>query len=90
MYIVYHQNTDIARILDISTATNLAITNTYFSKLDNKLNAYKSGTSLSQIDFILIRLRDLKMIRNTVAIGNEYCVSQHKLLVFEMKILSLA
>ena len=83
-----HRNPDSTRILDMRTATNLVINNAYFSKPDSKLITHKSGTSLSQIDFILIKRKDLKMIRNTKVIGNEECVSQHKLLVCDMKILN--
>ena len=46
-----HQNFDDTRTLDINTTTNLAITNTYFSKPVSRL----LGTSLSQINFILIK-----------------------------------
>lgn len=72
-----HQNPDGTRTLDMCTTANLAITNTYFSKPDITLFTYKSGTSLSQIDFIPIKQKDLMMIRNTQIIGNEECVSQH-------------
>ena len=64
-----HQNHDGTRILDMCTATNLAITNIYFPKPDIKLNTYKSGTSLSEIDFILFKRKDLKMIRNKKLLG---------------------
>ena len=68
-----HQNPDGTITLNMWTATNLAITNTYFTKPDSKLTTYESGTSLSHIYLILIKWKALKTIRNSNVIGNEEC-----------------
>ena len=49
------RNADGTRILDMCVAADLAITNTFFCKSDSTLITYRSGTDLSQIDFILTR-----------------------------------
>ena len=52
------RNSDGTRILDMCTATNLAITNTFFKNSDSKLVTYKSGTSCTQIDYYTYLLNE--------------------------------
>ncbi|XP_066920323.1 craniofacial development protein 2-like [Clytia hemisphaerica] len=75
------RNADGIRLLDFCLAANLAITNTFFSKSDNKLVTYQSGATKSQIDFILIPRNHLKTVRNITVINGEECTPQHKLIV---------
>ena len=77
-------NADGTRILDLCTTANLAVTNTYFMKPDSHLVTYRSGNSCTQVDYILTRRSDLKQVQDVKIIGNEECVTQHKLLVCEM------
>ena len=58
------RNADGTRILDLCTAANLAITNTYFMKPDSHLVTYRSGNSCTQVDYILTRRSDLKQVQN--------------------------
>ena len=78
------RNTEGVRILDFCTAANLAITNTFFVKEDNKLITYQSGNDCSQIDYILVRRSNLKHVRNVKVINGEECAPQHKLLVSDI------
>ena len=77
-------NTDGVRILDFCTATNLAITNTFFVKPNSHLITYHSGCHFTQVDYILTKLCDLKYVQNVKVIGDEECVTQHKLLVCDL------
>ena len=77
-------NADGTRILDLCTTANLAVTNTYFMKPDSHLVTYRSGNSCTQVDYIVTRRSDLKQVQDVKVIGNEECVTQHKLLVCEM------
>ena len=56
------RNADETRILDLCTAANLDITNTYFMKPDTHLVTYRSGNSCTQVDYILTRHSDLKQV----------------------------
>ena len=73
-------------ILDLCTAADLAVTNTFFTKSDSRLITYHSGTAQSQVDYILVRRSELKMVRDTKVIGSEECITQHKLLVCDLEL----
>ena len=80
------RNVDGIRILDFCFAANLSVTNTFFSKPQNKLITYRSGDNQSQIDFILVRRTELKSVKNATVINNEECTPQHKLLIADVKL----
>ena len=69
------------RILEFATACDLVVTNSFFKKRESHLITYTSGNGKTQIDYIITRRRDLKLVKDVKAIPNEECVSQHKLLV---------
>ena len=75
------RNTEGERILEFSVAHNLVVTNSHFRKKPSHIVTYKSGTSISQIDYILVRKRDRKLIRDVKVIPGEECAPQHRLLV---------
>ena len=77
------RNGDGIRILDLCAAANLA-TSTYFMKPNNHLVTYRSRNSCTQVDYILTRRSDLKEVQNVKVIGDEECVTQHKLLVCQI------
>ena len=79
-------NPEGVRILDMCTAADLAVTNTFFNKRDSQLISYRSGSALTQVDYILVRRCDLRLVRDTKIIGSEECTSQHKLLVCDISL----
>ena len=81
-------NDDGNRILDLCAATSLSITNTFFKKPDSHTITYRSGDTRTQVDYILTRQSNLKHVLNVKVIGSEECVTQHKLLVCDLKIRS--
>ena len=74
-------NIEVDIILEFATANNLVVTNSYFRKQESHLITYSSGSGRSQIDYILVRKRDFKLVKNVKVVPNEECVSQHKLLI---------
>ena len=64
--------------------------NSFFPKRDSDLITYASGQSRSQIDFILRRKRDLKLVKDIKVIPSEECAPQHKLLVCDLNVKSPA
>ena len=52
-----------------------------FVKRDSHIITYQSGNAKTQIDFILLRKRNLKMAKDIKVIPSEECVPQHKLLM---------
>ena len=56
------------------------------SKEISHLITYQSGNAKTQIDFILLRKRNLKMAKYIKVIPSEECVPQHKLLICELRL----
>ena len=73
------------RIIEPAVAQDLALGNTHFHKKDNHLITYHSGGNSSHIDYILIRKSAFKQVRNIKVIPGEEDVTQHRLLVSDMK-----
>ena len=53
-------------------------------KPDSHLVTYRSGNRYTQVNYILTRCSDLKQVQNVKVIGDEECVTQHKLLVCQI------
>ena len=64
------------RVHKLCAAADLVITNTYFTKRDSQLLTYRSGNACSQIDYILVRKRNFKSVRNVNVIGSKKCVKK--------------
>ena len=79
-------NVDGDRVLEFAVANDFVIGNTFFVKRDSHLISYQSGNAKTQIDFILLRKRDLKMAKDIKVIPSEECVPQHKLLICELRL----
>ena len=73
-------------ILELCAATNLAVTNTFFRKRNSLLVTYNLGGCATQVDYILDRRTELKLVKNAKVIGNEECIQQLKLIVPVLKI----
>lgn len=80
------RNSEGLRVLDFADSLGLMLCNTFFQKNTSKLITYSSGGNDSVIDYILVRRRDRSMIVNTKVIPGEECVSQHRLLLSDLKI----
>ena len=75
-------------ILDPFAATDLAVTNTFFRKRNSQLVTNNSVGCATQVSYILVRRKDLKLVKNAKVIENEECIQQHKLLVAKLAIQS--
>ena len=80
------------RIVDLCIATDLAVSNTFFDKNQNKLITFSSADNNSQIDYILVKRSFSKHVRDVKVIRNEECTThcttqrnaQRKLLVIDI------
>ena len=70
-------------ILEFATCFDLVVVNTIFTKEMQKLVTYESGGLSSVVDYVLTRKNDVKDVK---VIPGEECVSQHKLVVMDMRI----
>ncbi|XP_055388369.1 uncharacterized protein LOC129616888 [Condylostylus longicornis] len=72
-------------ILELASAFNLAILNTYFKKKDEHLVTYKSGSNCSQIDYILHDRTNVKACKDCKVIPGESHTSQHRVLIADFR-----
>jgi len=75
-------------ILDFAVAYDLAIVNSYFKKKKEHLITFKSGSTRTQIDYLLMRTNDKRMCRDCKVIPSECLTTQHRSLVMDVEIRS--
>ena len=80
------RNADGDKVLEFAVANDFVIGNTFFVKRDCHLITYQSGNAKTQIDFILLKKRNLKMAKDIKVIPSEECVPQYKLLICELRL----
>ena len=73
------RNPEGLRILDLCSATDLAVYNIFFDKNQNKLTTFSSDDNNSQIDYILVKRSFLKHVLDVKVICNEECITQYGL-----------
>ena len=71
--------------MEFANTFDLVIATTWFTKTRNQLITFKSGNSESQIDYILNNRRHMKYIINSKTIPGEAVVSQHRLVVMDLR-----
>ena len=71
------RNKEGENILEFAVAHNLFIGNSCFTKKDSHLIMYQSGGNSSQIDYVLVRKSDLKLVRDIKVIPGEEVLTQH-------------
>ena len=78
------RNKEGENILEFAVAHNLVVGNSCFTKKDSHLITYQSGGNSSQIDYVLVRKSDLKLVRDIKVIPGEEVLTQHRMLVSDM------
>ncbi len=58
------RNTERERILEFVTAQDMVVVNSFFKKPEQHLITHQSGGHCSQIDYVLLRKKDLKVSKN--------------------------
>ncbi|EYC31609.1 hypothetical protein Y032_0004g2246 [Ancylostoma ceylanicum] len=81
------RNDDGERILEYADSHDLIIMNTKFRKRLSHLVSFYSGNVQTQIDFVLVRHRDQKLITDAEVAPYEAVATQHRPLIFTMKIM---
>ena len=75
-------------ILEFAVAYDLTIINCYFKKREEHLITFKSGSTRTQIDYFLMRMKDRRMCRDCKVILSVCLTMQHRLLVIDVEIRS--
>ncbi|VDO92032.1 unnamed protein product [Heligmosomoides polygyrus] len=80
------RNADGERILEYADFYNLTIANTMFRKRDSHLVSFYSGNTKTQIDFILVKHRDRRLVTDAKVVPYETVATQHRPLICTLKI----
>ena len=80
------RNMEGERLLEFASSFDLVITKSFFCKHKSHLVTFHSGNNQSQIDYILVRKRDFRCVRDVKVIPGEECALQHKLLTCDRKL----
>ena len=75
------RNVEGEMILELADALNFVVANTWFKKNEGRLITYETDKCRTVIDYILIRKSERKLIRDIKVIGQEECISSHKLII---------
>ena len=73
-------------ILNVATAYDLAVANTFFKKRDEHLITFKSAAASTQIDYFLIHHNTLQEVRNCKVIPGDSVAPQRRLLVLNIQL----
>lgn len=80
------RNVEGERLLELAEAAEMIILNTLFKKRRNHLITYKSGQDETQIDYIMVRKENRRLVMDCKVIPGEAVVTQHRVLVADLRI----
>ncbi|VDL86085.1 unnamed protein product [Nippostrongylus brasiliensis] len=78
------RNDDGERIVDLASAHDLAICNTFFAKRESQNVTYSSGRRKTEIDYILVRRPALKTVKDVKVLPGEDVATQHSPLIADI------
>ena len=75
------RNVEGEMLLELASAMELTVVNTYFKKEDSRKVTYESGGCRTVVDYVLTRRCERSMVRDVKVIPGEPCILQHRLIV---------
>ena len=73
-------------ILEMGSALDMIVSNMFFKKRDTRLITQTLEPSETQSDYIILRNKDRKRVRDTKVIAGEEVAQQRQLLIFDIMI----
>ena len=80
------RNAEGERISEFSLALDMVVCNILFNKRSSRLITYSSGGVNTQIDYMLMKTWDKKIVKDVKVIPGEEVFTQHKLVVCDLNI----
>jgi hypothetical protein len=75
------RNEEGCRVLELADAHSMVIGNTLFTREAARLITYRSGENMSMIDYVLVKAKDRKYVKNVKAIPGMW---QHSMVVMDV------
>ncbi len=63
----------------------MAVAGTFFQKKESHKITYRSGRHKTELDLLVVRQQQLRRIKDCKALAGEYVTTQHKPVVFEVR-----
>ena len=63
----------------------LAVAGTFFQKKESHKITYRSGRHRTELDLLVVRQHQLRRVKHCKALAGEYVTTQHKPVVFEVR-----
>lgn len=82
------RNVEGEMLLEFADAMGLTVCNTWFTKTDSQKVTYESGGCKTQVDYVLIRKGERKVVSNVKVVQSEACIPQHKLVICDMNLMN--
>ena len=79
------RNREGKQLVELLVRNGLAVAGSFFQKRDNHKITYRSGGHKTQLDLLVVRGSQLMRVKDCKAIAGEYVATQHKLLVFVVR-----
>jgi hypothetical protein len=75
------RNEEGCRVLELGDAHSMVVGNTLFKRAPARLITYRSGENMSMIDYVMVKAKDRKYVKNVKAIPG---MLQHSLVVMDV------
>ena len=85
-HLVLINNREGRELVDMLRRNGLADAGTFFQKKENHKITYRSGRHKTELDLLVVRQQQLRMVKDCKALAGEYVTTQHKPVVFEVRI----
>ena len=79
------RNREGRELVEMLRRNGLAVAGTFFQKKESHKIAYRSERHKTEIDLLMVRQQQLRRVKDCKALAGEYVTTQHKPVVFEVR-----
>ena len=72
-------------LVEMLRRNGLAVAGTFFQKKESHKITYRSGRHKPELDLLVVRQQQLRRVKDCKALAGEYVITQHKPVVFEVR-----
>ena len=76
-------------LVEVLMRNELAVAGTFFQKKDSHKITYWTGRNNTELDLLVVRQQQLRRVKDCKALAGEYVTTQHKHVVFEVRMKKL-
>ena len=79
------RNREGQELVEMLRRNGLAVAGTFFQKKESHTITYRSGRHKTELDLLVVRQQQLRIVKDCKALPGEYVTTQHKPVVFEVR-----